>query len=190
MNIRKPDCRSSIYKLTPEGRETLDRWLFEENLGYREIERRSVKMLGARLRYRTLVRYHRVRMRSRTLERIAQSAQCANAVMKKFEDHPTDTFRLLLKMAGQIAFEKAIDAENGFDTKTIGEFIKILISARKEDLEGEKLQLERDKWEFDAARACRDHQAEIQAVTEDDDLDEEAQVLAIRRHLFGTNLPT
>jgi Protein of unknown function (DUF3486) len=190
MNITKPDCRSSIFKLTPEGRETLDRWLFEENLGYREIERRSLETLGARIRYRTLVRYYRVRLRARTLERIAHSAQCANAVMKKFEDHPTDTFRLLLKMAGQIAFEKAIDAENGFDTKTIAEFIKILISARKVDLESEKFKLERDKWEFDAARACHQHQAEIQAVIQDDYLDEDAQVLAIRRHLFGTNLPT
>jgi hypothetical protein len=109
--------------------------------------------------------------------------------MKEFEGHPTDTYQLVLKMAGQIAFEKSLEDKKGVDIRTIAELTKILISARKEDLEIQKLRLERDKWEFDAARACRQHMAEIQAITKDNYLDEDAQVLAIRRRLFGNNLP-
>jgi hypothetical protein len=186
----KPDSRSKIDCLSAKKREMLDGWLFDENLSFTEINRRTTKRWRLRLHNNTLTRYYRTHFQRRTIKRIGDSARCANAVMKKFTDNPTDTYQLVLKMAGQIAFEKSLDSKAGLDTKTIAEFLKLLISARKEDLGIEKLHLEREKWEFDAARACRTHQAQIQAVTEDDSLDEDAQVLAIRRHLFGTNLPT
>jgi hypothetical protein len=185
----KPDSRSKIDSLPAEKRELLDGWLFDENLSFTEINRRTVKNWKMRLHNTTLTRYYRTHFQRRTIKRIGDSARCANAVMKKFEDNPTDTYQLLLKMAGQIAFEKSLDDKKGLDTRTIAEFIKVLTSARKEDIEIQKLRLERDKWEFDAARACRQHMAEIQAITKDNYLDEDAQVLAIRRRLFGANLP-
>jgi hypothetical protein len=189
MTAKKHNGRSVIAALPAEARETLDVWLFDQNLSYAEIARRGLKNWNVTFCRTTLRRYYHRGVQSRALERISRSARCANAVMKQFEDHPADTYQLVLKMAGQIAFEKAIESENGVDTRTLGELIKILITARKEDLGIKKLQLERDKWEFDAARACRQHMSEIQAITKDNYLDEDAQVLAIRRRLFGANLP-
>jgi hypothetical protein len=185
----KPDSRSKLESMPAENREILDGWLFDENLSFTEIDKRSVKMWGIRIHDSTLSRYYRTHFQRRTIKRIADSARCANAVMKEFEGHPTDTYQLVLKMAGQIAFEKSLEGKKVVDTRTLGELLKILITARKEDLGIQKLRLERDKWEFDAARACRQHMSEIQAITKDDYLDEDAQVLAIRRRLFGNNLP-
>ncbi len=181
----KPDSRCKLAALSAEKRELLDTWLFDENLSFAEINKRTVKMWNLRLHNTTLTRYYRTNFQRRTLLRVADSARCANALMKQFEEHPADTYQLVLKMAGQIAFEKSLVKKEDLDTRSIGELIKILIAARKEDLEIQKLRLERDKWEFDAARACREHVAELQAVTKDDYLDEDAQVLAIRRRLFG-----
>ena len=189
MTAKKRNGRSVIAALPAEGREILDGWLFDQNLSYAEVVRRSFSKWGVRLYRSSLSRYYRAGVQARTLERLGNSAKCANAVMKKFAAHPADTYQLVLKMAGQIAFEKALDSKNSVDTRTIGDLVKILIKARKEDLEIQKLRLERDKWEFGAARACRQHMAEIQAIIKDNYLDEDAQVLAIRRRLFGANLP-
>src|ERR1700723_1738592 len=88
----KPDSRSKIDSLPAEKREILDGWLFDENLSFTEIKKRAAKKWKTRLHNTTLTRYYRTHFQRRTIKRIGDSARCANAVMKKFEDHPTDTY--------------------------------------------------------------------------------------------------
>jgi hypothetical protein len=82
-----------------------------------------------------------LKQQQRNLERIARSANEANVMLKQFTDHPSETYQLLLQLAGQIAFETAL-ASRRKKTKlqhcTIIEFTNLLIAARKVDRKARK----------------------------------------------------
>jgi predicted component of type VI protein secretion system len=77
----------------------------------------------------------------RNLQRIVNSAADANVMLKQFTDHPAETYQLLLKLAGQIAFETAL-ASRRKNTKlqhrTIIEFTNLLLAALKADRDTRK----------------------------------------------------
>lgn len=70
----KPDSRSKLDSLSAEQLELLDGWLFDENLSFTEIKKRTMKMWRLRLHNTTLTRYYRTHFQNRTLERIGDSA--------------------------------------------------------------------------------------------------------------------
>jgi hypothetical protein len=185
----KPRSNSVGASLTAEQRVIVDKMLFEQNLSYTGISKMSVAKIGVFLSKDSLRRYYKDVAQQRTLDRIINGAKSANAVVKAFTDSPADTYQAILKVVGQIAFEKAIDSNEQLDIRTIRELTSLLISARREDIQARRFSLDREKWEFDVVRACQQHHAELQAISADKSLDEDARLLAIQRRLFGTNLP-
>lgn len=72
----------------------------------------------------------------RNLQRIARSANAANVLLKQITDHPSETYQLLLKVAGQIAFESTLAfgrKKTKLPHRTIIEFTDLLIAVRKAD---------------------------------------------------------
>jgi hypothetical protein len=126
------------------------------------------------------------------IRRIIASAENANEVIQAFKDNPADTYHALLKTIGQIAFDESIKSQNQkkkIDRAAIREFARIAIAARREEVSAQKINLDREKWEFDVAKMCLDHLKELQAITVDSSLAEDARLHAIRHQLFGPNLP-
>lgn len=187
--VSKANGRSKIAGLPPEARQAIETWLFDENRSYNTVIRNCREKWNASLNIQNLSKYYHKRLRERALRRIGNSACLANDLIAEFKKFPAETYDVLIKLVGQIAFDSALKSDGGLDAGTIKDFTRLLIAARKEDREARQLTFTREKWEFDAARACRAHYAEIRAVTEDISLEEEAKIAAIRRRLFGTNLP-
>ena len=74
-----------------------------------------------------------LRQQQRNLQRIAHSANAANVMLKQFTDHPCETYQLLLKLAGQIAFETSLAPvrnKTNLPNHTISEFTKLMIDLR------------------------------------------------------------
>ena len=149
----------------------------------------SLAKFGVRLSTDAVRTYYKQTAQKRTLDRIINGTKSANAVVKAFTDNPADTYQAVLKVIGQIVFEKAIDSPNELEIRAIRELMTLLISARREDIQARRFSLDREKWEFDVVRACQQHHAELQAISVDKSLDEDARLLAIQRRLFGTKLP-
>ncbi len=189
MKTGKPKATSRIATLTQPQRDKLENLLFEQNLSFRAVSKRSLAEFGLTLQSESLKRFYQKTSQKRTLDRIVRSSQTANAVVKTFTENPADTYQALIKVAGQIAFDKAIQSPDQLDLQTIRDFTRLLIASRHADLNSKKFHLDREKWEFDVARLCFDHHAELQALVADQSLDEHARLQAIRRSLFGENLP-
>jgi len=185
----KPLSTSRLMALSAEHRALLDNLLFEQNLSYRGISNMSLAKFGVRLSTDAVRTYYKQTAQKRTLDRIINGTKSANAVVKAFTDNPADTYQAVLKVIGQIVFEKAIDSPNELEIRAIRELMTLLISARREDIQARRFSLDREKWEFDVVRACQQHHAELQAISVDKSLDEDARLLAIQRRLFGTKLP-
>ena len=185
----KLSARSPLSKLTVEQRQTVEEWLFDENLSYLETGQRCLSEFKIKITIKSLFSFYRLVAQKRTLDRITHSANNANAVVKTFTENPADTYQALIKVAGQIAFDKAIQSPDQLDLPTIRDFTRLLIASRHADLNSKKFHLDREKWEFDVARTCFNHHAELQALVANKSLDEDARLQAIRRSLFGENLP-
>ncbi len=188
---RKPLSTSVFHSLPTEQRETIKHWLFEDNLAYAEVMKRCKREFQARVGKRSLIEFFRQTQQQRNIAQILAGSDQANEVVKKLADNPVDTYRAIMNLTGQLAFNAATQAVTGgpSDLDPLRRSIELFLETRKDDREAQRLLLEREKWELDVARLCFEHQTELQAITADKSMDEDARLQAIRRRLFGANLP-
>jgi len=193
MNLipRKPHSASRIHSLTTEQRQTLDEWLFEKNLSYRDIGRRWKTKFDFNLDQHAVARYFRDTKQKQNLADIINSANRANAAVKELAQNPAETSKAIMHIAGQLAFNTAVINATGEkpDLDSLRKVVDVYLSTRKDDREAGKFELEREKWEFDVARTCLQHHADLQKISANPTLDEDARILAIRHRLFGPILP-
>jgi len=185
----KPYSTCVLAGLPQAQRELIKRWLYEENRSYKWVIARAKKDFQVSLSDKSLTRFYRKTAQDHTTQEIAQSAQRANEVVRLFTENPSDTYQALLKVGGQMAFDRALGSEDPKDLDVVRDFIRVLTSARHEDINAKKFLLDREKWEFDVARSCAQHIVDLQAIMADNSKDEDARLLAIQRRLFGTRLP-
>jgi hypothetical protein len=182
---RKPRSDNSLTTLNADQRERLTQWLFEENVACKVAVQRCKQEFGIVVSRKTLRKFYYQEQQNRALERIARCAKNANSVVKELTERPADTYRALIGMAGQIAFEKAFDAGGELDKRTICEFTRLLMEARKDDRECQRLALDREKWQFDAAEACQAELPELKAISGNPALSQKEKLRQIRLRLFG-----
>jgi hypothetical protein len=185
----KVSPRYLLKNLKPEQVELLEKWLFEDCLSYGQVVPLVEKELNIKVGVKSLFNFYRKQSRQRTVNRIIHSAQNTNEVLKAFAENPADTYKAILNIAGQIAFDKALKNPDEPDVATIRDFTKLLISAKQEKLMAQKFSLDREKWEFDIAQACAAHHAQLEAIATDKTLNDDARIQAIREKLFGDQLP-
>lgn len=144
---RKTKGNSIIDGLPQNQQDCIERWLFEENVSFDQARDRLFQDFGVRVSSMALSRWRQRRAQVRMLDRIAQSAQTANAVVAKFDENPADTYRALIGMVGKIAFDKAMQEQ--LDAETIYNFAKLLIADKKENVREEALAIAKQKLELD-----------------------------------------
>lgn len=181
--MSKPKSNSVIEAMPQNQRDQLEAWLFEENISYKDAVKRLLADFEVRAVESSVGRFYQRCAQLRMLDRIAQSRSSANAVVEKFQANPADMYSALTQMVGQIAFEKAMGGE--FDPEMLFNFTKIVMTARKQDLEAQTLALSRDKFQFDVAKAVRKHLSELQENENRSDLDDDQKMEQVRLRLFG-----
>jgi hypothetical protein len=83
----------------------------------------------------------------------------------------------------QKAFELAISPQvNPRDVKAI---FALVLKARSQDLDAQQLRLDREKFEFDAAKKALAALDDLRAIRADASLNDDAKLQAIRQRLFG-----
>jgi len=183
MNKLRAD--STWNGLTPEQREKLDEWLFEEEVGYREVRERAQKEWGIESSISSVGRYYRRGRNARMLEEMAETQQAAKALngtglnMKTLRSSA-------LKVIGKRLFEKAID---GCDVKALAVLGRLMSEGEKREIQRARLALARERFEFSAAEAALAELPHVEEMTEEEVRLENARIEAIKRRLFGTNLP-
>lgn len=83
----------------------------------------------------------------------------------------------------QKAFELAISP--GQDPEAVKAVFSLVLKARDQDLDAEQLKLQRDRFEFDAARKAMEEAAKIKTIQGDRTLDSDQKIQAVRQLLFG-----
>jgi hypothetical protein len=185
----EPPANDTPAVLTPEQRATVMSWMAKRNVAYKTAAKRCQAQLNFCLNEAEFSGLQQLAAQQRNHVRINNAAEYAKALVEACGGNLELIYHALLSLLGQIAFEKALASPDPENIKLIRELTQVLIAARREENQKVKSRFDREKWEFNTAKACALHQKEIQAVLADDSLDEDARLLAIRRELFGTNLP-
>lgn len=180
--MTKPRGDSKLEKLAPGQKAALEEWLCEENLTYEQAQARLFEEFGVRCGRKAVTTFYQRCQQRRILERIQTSAATANTVVKKFEENPADTFRALMNIVGQLAFESALE---GKEIEAIGDLTNLMLTSRKLDLAAQQVELDRKKFEWNAAKAALKEVEALRAIKADAGLDEDAKLQKVRERLFG-----
>jgi hypothetical protein len=177
---------SILSSLSSEWQARIKDWLFEENLSFAAVAARCRTELGIDVSKTSVIRYYRREVSRRRLE----------AALGRREGGPdptsgeaNDCYKELVATAGEMALEIVrgeVDAEK---RRAFVECTKLIISARREGNYARRVDLARERFEFDAATACVARQMEIQGIVEDETLTDEERIRSVREELFGENLP-
>lgn len=186
--MRKTNSNAVWNGLSAEQRGILERWLFEENLGYEKALERARAEFGYAGSRTGLQRFYQRTAELRMMRETASDADGADE-----EEARRSAMRALAKL-----FLKQV-TENPDDFKEWAVLGKLVLNSEanglRRTLDGEKndiwrtgVALAREKFEFDAAEAA------LEQLENRDDLDaeelarEKARVLAIRTRLYGREL--
>lgn len=183
--MSKPKSNSILDALPENQRAQLEAWLFEENISYKDAQARLLADFNVRCSASSVSGFYQRTAQDRMLLKIKTSRGTANAVLDKFKENPADMYQVLLQLVGQIAFDAAFQAEKALDAETIYNFTKLVMTARKQDMEADALKLQRDKFETEAAskmldQALRARADEINA----SGLSNQEKIAEMRRQAF------
>jgi hypothetical protein len=176
---------SILSGLPPEQQAKVKAWLFEDNLSFGAVMGRCQTELGVEVSKSSVMRYYRRetsrRRRVNSMRRRELSPDAAG--------NADEFYAELVATAVEMALQSArgeVDAEK---RRAFVECTKLMISARREGNYARRVDLAREKFEFDAATACLVHQVRVQCIVEDEALDDGQRIMKIREELFGPDLP-
>ena len=178
---------STWAALTPEQRETLETWLFEENLGYEETLGCVQKEFGIEASKTSLVRfYHHAaeeRMRREFLELKGTVGDIHGAEIN-WQELGSAAMALVAKRAVQLA------VTSPHKVKELASLARVLVSSEAQSIRRGWLEIGQARCEQDLAAAWQKRKLETdETVKEVSPEEEEERIQKIRRRLFGTNLP-
>jgi hypothetical protein len=175
--------KSPLDKLPQNQQDALEAWLFEEKLDYKKCIERLRLDFDVKTTDSSVSRFYKRVKGRRILDGIEESVAMAKAVEEKYQQENGSFYKPLLERVGQTAFDKSVSGED--DPETIYNYTKLLISAQKEKSRREQIALQRERFQFDAAKACLKKLPELKEVAASNGLNQDEKIKAVREILFG-----
>jgi hypothetical protein len=169
--------------LPREQREQVDQWLFNEGAGMTEVAARCKSQFGVEVSASSVARY--TRSRRVRVEWAAGLLTTGDSDLEAEHEHE-ELMKRIRAQALALSSKKNI---KDTDRRWTSDYAKVLIADRRARNEMKKMDMAREKFEFDAATACRSRQVEMKEIDEDESIDENERVCRVREELFGENLP-
>ena len=186
--MRKMRDDSTWNRLMPEQRETLESWLFDENLGYAKTLERVRKEFGVEATIASVGRFYRRRARERQVEELVE----AQAAASELNDLPVNVANLreaAVKLVGKAVLKLA--GEKPEELEQLVSFTKLLLASEDNDLRRSRLKLAEKYFDFEATAASIKElphlRAYLDVVGNDASLNHNEKIKRVRDILFGWN---
>jgi hypothetical protein len=183
--MRKLREDSTWNQLTPEQREKLERWLFDENLGYAKTLERVKTEFGIETTATSLCRYYRRRVLERQADELTEaqfSADVLNGTAVDANSLRTATLKLVSKAALNVASEKPQEIEQ------LVSLTELLLEAEQNDLRRGRLEFDQRCFDYEATvESLRDLpwvRAYMQAIQDDKSLNDHEKIKKVQAMLF------
>jgi hypothetical protein len=184
--MRKMRDDSTWNRLTPEQRETLESWLFDENLGYSKTLVRVQKEFGMEATVASVGRFYRRRARERQVEELVE----AQAAASELNDLPVDVASLreaAVKLVGKAVLKLA--GEKPAELEQLVSFTKLLLESEDNDLRRSRLKLAEKYFDYEATAASIKElphlRAYLDVIGDDASLNHDEKIERVKAILFG-----
>src|SRR5262245_49331778 len=144
---------SSWNRLTPGQRETLEEWLFDENLGYEKTVERVKQEFGIVTTVASVGRYYRRRARARQVEELVE----AQAVADELNQLPVNSASLrtaAVKLVGKAVLK--LVSEQPERLEDLVSLTRLLLDSEGNDIRSRRLKLAEKCFDYDATKASLD----------------------------------
>ena len=146
--MSKPRSDSAWRRLTPEQRETLEGWLFEESLGYREVLDRAQKEFGVTASIPSLAGYYQRLARERKFNHFTEAQNWA--VGTADTPHIPKVLNYALQnLIGVTVYEMAVEGPDKVKVKEISQLMKLLLQSRQQAVREARLALKKERLQMD-----------------------------------------
>jgi hypothetical protein len=184
--MRKMRDDSTWNQLTPEQRETLEGWLFDENLGYAKTLDRVQQEFGLEATVASLGRFYRRRARERQVEELVEAQVTAN----ELNDLPISVASLreaAVKLVGKAVLKLA--SEKPEELEYLVSFTKLLLESEDNDIRRSRLKLAQRYFDYEATAASVKElphlRAYLEVVGDDASLSHDEKLKRVQAILFG-----
>ncbi len=188
--MRKLRDDSTWNQLTPEQRETLEEWLFDENLGYAKTLERVEKEFGLEATIASLGRYYRRRARERQVAELAVAQLAAS----ELNDLPvsTDCLRTAaVKLVGKAVLKLA--GEQPEQLEQLASLTRLLLESEDNDIRRARLKLAERYFDYEATAASQKElprmRAYLSVIGDDTSLSHDEKLKRVHAMLFGWDRP-
>ena len=168
-------------ELTDEQWQTLESWLFEENITYREACERLEKEWGLKRSIVNVCRFYKHCARERAVDQMATAMETAQQINNTAIS--MDELRVAtLKVMRRRLFEQSIEANDPKELSTLG---RLMNQYEEREIQRGRLALARERWEFKASQAAIKAMPNLNEFAQEEEQRDLARVEAIKRALFG-----
>jgi len=184
--MRKLRDDSTWNQLTPDQRETLEGWLFDENLGYEKTLERVKSEFAIEATVASLGRFYRHRARERQVEDLVE-AQAAATELNNLPVNVAGMREAAVKLVGKAALRMAMERPD--ELEMLVSFTKVLIESEDTEIRRERLKLAQQSFDYQATASSIKELPQLRAyldvVMDDASLSHEEKLKRVRAILFG-----
>ena len=182
--IKKLRSDAIWNRLTPEQREKIEHWLFEENLSYRETHERAQKELGLTCSPSTIRWIYKRGMKLRGVADLADAqatAEDLDVAVADVETLRSSNMKLILTRLQEKALERA-------DVREVAALGRVMLHGEECEIQRERVALARERFRFRASQAALKALPLMDEMKAQDEEREMERVEAIKIRLFGREL--
>ena len=155
--MRKLRADSSWNDLSTEQLQTLEGWLLDENLSYRETQERLKTQWNLTRSISSIARYRRHRAMKRTFDTVPEVMEAAREVNRSKLNHEElrESARLIL---GKRFLEQAATSESTAELALLG---RLLMHGEEREIRRLRLAFARERWQFNIAKAVLETKSKL-----------------------------
>ena len=159
---RKVRSDSTLNGLPAPKQEALNRWLFEENLSYREVKRRLEEEFGLKTAENSLVAYYRRQALEGRFEKMASAMGHAKDFVIGYECVESME-RAVTQLTGLAAYEMSLEPAERVRVDDICRLMKLVTQSQRHRLAEKRYELSKKRMETHGIIALGRFQAELKS---------------------------
>lgn len=185
--MKKPRSDAKLLNLPEEQQAKLAEWLLS-GMPYHAakalVERPAPDGFGLSVSLHALSSFWAEVCAPLLLNRRARAVSTADAVAEEAGRQPGRFDAATIDQLKQKAFELSISPQA--DPKDVKALFMLVLKARDQTLEERRIELDKDKFEFNAAEACLKHLPQLRQIASQAAASDTEKIQDIRKLLFGT----
>lgn len=180
--MKKTRADAKLLNLPEEQQARLAEWLLD-GMAYHAARELVLKEFGVTTSLAALSGFFSEVCVPALLRRRSRAVGAADALVDDAMRNVGRVDAALIEALKQRAFEVLM--KPNADPQEIAAVLGQALKSRDQSIKERQVELAESRWQFDAAKECLAHLAELRAIASDGGMDQAGKLEAVRRRLFG-----